>query len=213
MRDGNGSKAYATVPDGESGGADVENDGADGADGAACEEATAGARGDDLPEEDAPAPPVCLGHVLLFLVIGAGCGVGTVVVKIGLAGTNPVVFALLRNGCAAILMGLPALAYERRATPSIGAGPLDPRSAHALPIAGCGVLLFGTNLAYTLGLKLSTAVVGAAWQCTIPIFTRCVCTPTTYEVLSRSSSYSRLLAPYSFPLTSLLVCQRSPSSL
>jgi hypothetical protein len=39
MRDGNGSKAYATVPDGESGGAGVENDGADGA---ACEEVTAG---------------------------------------------------------------------------------------------------------------------------------------------------------------------------
>ena len=32
-------------------------------------------------------------------------------------------------------------------------------------------LLFTTNFFYTIGLKLTSAVIGAAWQCTIPIFT------------------------------------------
>jgi drug/metabolite transporter (DMT)-like permease len=100
-------------------------------------------------------------HVVLFLVLAIGIGVGTVVLKIGLSGTNPVVFAFVRNAIAAPLLLVPAHYYERRR--------LEWQHYHL--IFGCGALLFTTNFFYTIGLKLSSAVIGSAWQCTIPIFT------------------------------------------
>ena len=117
-----------------------------------------------------------LGHAVLFLVIGAGNGVGTVVVKIGLAGTNPLVFALLRNAFAALLTAPVALALERQAP--------SPSPQPSWRWAGCGVLLFGTNAFYTIGLKLASAVVGAAWQCTVPVLT------SAYTILLGREAFS-----------------------
>ena len=106
-------------------------------------------------------------HVLLFLILGLGVGCGTVVTKLGLAGTNPIVFAFYRNVAAAALL-LPAAWWLERRPCLPGCGGKD---ADALKIVGVGCLLFTTNLFYTLGLKLSDGVVGAAWQVTGPVFT------------------------------------------
>jgi drug/metabolite transporter (DMT)-like permease len=100
-------------------------------------------------------------HTVLFTVLGVGIGVGTVVAKIGLSGTNPVVFAFIRNAAAAPLLLVPAYFWE--------GARLEMKHAHFM--FGCGALLFTTNFFYTIGLKLSSAVIGSAWQCTIPIFT------------------------------------------
>jgi drug/metabolite transporter (DMT)-like permease len=104
-------------------------------------------------------------HVLLFLILGLGVGCGTVVTKLGLAGTNPIVFAFYRNVAAAAFLLPAAWWLERRpCLPCCG-------GKDALKVIGVGCLLFTTNLFYTLGIKLSDGVVGAAWQVTGPVFT------------------------------------------
>ena len=45
-------------------------------------------------------------HVVTFIVIGVLLGVGTVVGKIGLAGTDPIVVAFLRDAMAAVILAI-----------------------------------------------------------------------------------------------------------
>ena len=103
------------------------------------------------------------GHTLLFLIIGAGVGIGTVVIKVGITNVNPVVFAFMRNAFAAVLMLVPVMLFEKNNAWF--------RRDHIPRILVCGFLLFGTNFFFTVGLKISSSVIGAAWQCVIPIFT------------------------------------------
>jgi drug/metabolite transporter (DMT)-like permease len=107
-------------------------------------------------------PPTWVIHTVLFLVLGVGLGVGTVVGKIGLADVDPIVFATYRDGAAAPLL----LAWSARAEGSVRLERSD-RSA----LAFAALFMFLSNLCFTLGVKLSNAVLGAAWQCSVPICT------------------------------------------
>ena len=101
-------------------------------------------------------------HTVLFLVLGVGLGVGTVVGKIGLADVDPIVFAAYRDGAAAPLL----LAWSARAE-----GPVRLERSDRSALAFAALFLFLSNLCFTVGVKLSNAVLGAAWQCSVPICT------------------------------------------
>ena len=62
----------------------------------------------------AAAPPLLLVHALLFAVMGVGVGIGTVIGKIGLSGTDPVVFAFLRDSFASLILGSWAYFHDTR---------------------------------------------------------------------------------------------------
>jgi drug/metabolite transporter (DMT)-like permease len=112
------------------------------------------------PKTVSPTRIVMMAHILLFFMKGPGVGFGTVVAKIGLSHTNPIVFAFLRNAISAGIL----LPFSMMINKSV---TLQRR--HACIVLAGGLLLFATNLFYTVGLKLSSPVIGAAWQCMVPI--------------------------------------------
>ena len=108
-------------------------------------------------------PPTWLIHGVLFLVQGVGVGAGTVIGKIGLADVDPIVFALYRDALAAPLLLLWSLRAE-------GSGMRVERADWPGVVVGA-LFLFLSNLCYTVGVKISNAVIGAAWQTAVPIVT------------------------------------------
>lgn len=105
----------------------------------------------------------------MFLVHGALVlvqvifGIGSVVGKLGVSKFNPVLFALIREVCAGPLLVVMALFTE---------GCLIKfchRSSWRF-VAG-GVFLFANQLCFIVGEKLSSAVIGSAWQPSQAIFT------------------------------------------
>jgi len=110
------------------------------------------------------SPPMWLIHALLFSVEGIGIGFGTVIGKIGLADVDPIVFACYRDGLAfPILLGW-SWSAERK---MIARGDVP-------QLALAGFFLFLSNICYTIGVKESNAVIGAAWQAASPIFTAAI---------------------------------------
>jgi len=90
-------------------------------------------------------------------------GAGAVVGALGLPAFNPLVFALLREGLAGPL--LVAAAY---ATTHCKLSDFAPYSKLFME---CGALIFGNQVLFVVGLKLSNPVAGAIWQPSQPIFT------------------------------------------
>ena len=104
-------------------------------------------------------------------------GAGNIVSKVGLKGTNPVVFALVREVVSGPLLLIISLVQERRrhemsATDDPVLAPTKSLLArlHALRwrLLLCGAALFGTNLCYIVGVKLSGPTTGAVWQSAQP---------------------------------------------
>ena len=118
----------------------------------------------DVPETEKPEPkrpPLWRVHGALILgqcIFGGGSIVG----KLGVARFNPMVFALLREVAAGILLMMFALYQDGRVR-------LHRRDA---PIfLGCGVFIFTNQAAFIVGDKLAGAVLASAWQPTQPVFT------------------------------------------
>ena len=106
-------------------------------------------------------------------------GVGSVVSKIGLNGMNPVVFALLRELFAAPLLFVMSLTLEGSSrNPAVendadlpGGRSCPLTKLDALQFTVAGVMLFGTNFGYIVGVKILGATPAAIWQAATPIFT------------------------------------------
>ena len=104
-------------------------------------------------------------HLALALANGI-LGVGSVITKIGLAGCNPIVFALLREALAApLLFGLSCALESRRESGT----KFTRRDAFQFAVAG--LMLFGTNLLFLIGVKVVGATPGSIWQSSLPVFT------------------------------------------
>ena len=73
---------------------------------------------------------IWLAHAMLFLLKGPGVGIGTVVVKIGLVHTNPLVFAFLRNAISAMIL-LPLSFAMDKATLQMKHVPVVLASCHS----------------------------------------------------------------------------------
>ena len=113
-----------------------------------------------LTSVDEPKCRLLLAHLALF-VANAILGVGSVVSKIGLAGCNPVIFALLREMTAAPLLFAMSIVHKRLESPAAEPAAEDQTTStlsfsalDALQFLVAGILLFGTNLGYIIGVKV-----------------------------------------------------------
>jgi len=106
-------------------------------------------------------PPAVVVHGAL---IGAQLcfGVGSIVGKFGISGTNPVLFALIREGLAGPILCLCAFWMTKT---------ILPRKEDLLRLILCGLCIFINQFGYIVGLKLSDPVSAAAWQPSQPIWT------------------------------------------
>ena len=142
-----------------------------------------------------------LAHLALF---GANAilGAGSVVSKLGLAGCNPVMFALLREMLAAPLLFLLSLCAKgsgsagsrSRDSDQIGCDRRGFDRIDALQFFVAGLMLFGTNLGYIIGVKLLGATTAAIWQSALPIFTMLIAVLVGYERLTMLKALGVLAA-------------------
>ena len=132
----------------------------------------------------APWWTLALAHVALATA-NAILGIGSVVSKIGLSGCNPVVFAFLREMLAAPLLFGMSCTLEASSMVDLG-GPQPSRVTlrDVLQFFLAGLMLFGTNLGYIVGVKLLGATPAAIWQSSLPIFTMLISVLVGYEKLS-----------------------------
>ena len=96
-------------------------------------------------------------------------GLGFVFGKMGLSGTNPIVFALVREATAGPLLLLLAYALERRTSLKSISTRQD-----LLPFFISGLCLYGSNLTNILGLKFSNSTTASVWQPTHALFITCM---------------------------------------
>lgn len=110
------------------------------------------------------APPRALVHAALFAVQIAFASL-SVVGKVVVRTLEPGALALLRLAGAAAVFGALALARRDPSAPR-----MPPRDV--LAIAGCAVLgIFGNQVLFLYGLRLTTAVNATVLVATIPVFT------------------------------------------
>eukprot|EP00040_Diaphanoeca_grandis_P011348 m.58100 g.58100 ORF g.58100 m.58100 type:complete len:379 (+) comp22499_c0_seq1:65-1201(+) len=109
---------------------------------------------------------LALVHGVLFLICGFGLGCGTVVGKIGLHNINPLVFALYRQLIAAPIVSVWSISMERKNFSTFAEIRKD-----AFRLFVASVCMFISNSCYTVAVKMSNPVIGAAWQTTVPVFT------------------------------------------
>ena len=110
--------------------------------------------------ESGTPPPAWRVHgalILTQMIFGGGAVVG----KLGVAHFNPVLFAMIREACAGPLL----LAIAR-----LTEGPALPRKEHFWWFVFAGFCLFANQLCFIVGEKLSSAVIGSAWQPSQPLF-------------------------------------------
>eukprot|EP01059_Diplonema_ambulator_P019643 TRINITY_DN3326_c0_g2_i2.p1 TRINITY_DN3326_c0_g2~~TRINITY_DN3326_c0_g2_i2.p1 ORF type:complete len:461 (+),score=133.55 TRINITY_DN3326_c0_g2_i2:1162-2544(+) len=105
-------------------------------------------------------PPLWKLHGAM-LICQLSFGGGAIVGKLGVSGTNPVLFALIREGIAGPI--LVALALIQKVE--------YPRREHLLRLFAAGVCIFLNQFAFIVGLKLSDPTTGSVWQPSQPIFT------------------------------------------
>jgi len=81
-------------------------------------------------------------------------GGGSVVGKLGVDKFNPILFALIREGCAGPILCVLAYCKDRTL----------PSPKHLWWFLITGLFIFSNQLFFIIGIKLSNAVVGSAWQ-------------------------------------------------
>ena len=132
-------------------------------------------------------------------------GAGNIVSKVGLKGTNPVVFALVREVVSGPLLLIISLAAEwrRQKAASDDEAALAPTKPllerlHALRwrLLLCGAALFGTNFCYIVGVKLSGPTTGAVWQSAQPLFITLMAVALRFEACSPYKAGGILLAVF-----------------
>ena len=91
-------------------------------------------------------------------------GGGSIIGKFGVKGSNPVLFALIREGCAGPLLMLAAWYMHRE--------KFDWRvTKDTRMLLLCGFALYANQLCYIVGLKLSDSITASIWQPSQPVFT------------------------------------------
>lgn len=139
-----------------------------------------------LLESEKPAPAMytlVIAHLSLFTA-NALLGVGAVVAKLGLSGSNPTLFSVLRELTAAPLLLLMSRIMEGPST--MGALPYEGTSAHmdVSQFMISGFLLFSTNIWYAVGVQVAGTTTAALWQSSIPIWTMLIAACAGLERLS-----------------------------
>ena len=89
-------------------------------------------------------------------------GGGSVVGHLGVSKFNPMVFALIRETSAGVLLLLYALHRDGIRAPKRRDIPL---------FLACGLFIFANQACFIVGDKLAGAVLASAWQPTQPVFT------------------------------------------
>jgi len=126
--------------------------------------------GDEYLQKTEWVPSVLLVHVAL-IVTQLSFGGGSVVGKFGVHGTNPIVFALIREGIAGPLLVMIAIVLHRE-RPALNDIPR---------LLACGVCIFGNQLCFIVGVKLADPTTGSVWQPSQPIFTTALAVVLGYE--------------------------------
>lgn len=110
------------------------------------------------PDDDESSPK----RPSLLLIHGAiitaqiAFGSGSVIGALGLPETNPVLFALIREGIAGPLLCIIALIIDGKKN--------IPKLRHIHLFIGPGLSLFCNQLFFITGLKLSSSITASAWQ-------------------------------------------------
>ena len=106
-----------------------------------------------MTQTAARSPSVLLVHGAL-IATQVAFGGGSVVGKLGVAKFNPLVFALIREATAGVILLLVALAVD-------GTQPV--RRARDVPVfIACGVFIFANQAFFIVGDKLAGAVIAVA---------------------------------------------------
>ena len=98
-------------------------------------------------------------------------GGGSVVGKLGVSGTNPVLFALIREGTAGPLL-MAIAGFHKFETP---------KREDMVRLLAAGVCIFLNQFCFIVGLKLSDPTTGSIWQPSQPIFTTALALLLQYE--------------------------------
>lgn len=120
-------------------------------------------------------PSQFLVHLALFCGQAVNGG-GSVVAKLGFPTVNPVAFAFFRELCAAPILLALARYHD---------GPLRLDLRNLAPSLALGTFsMFLGQFLYTVGLKISSPVLGAAWQPSQPIITLAFAVMLGWEALT-----------------------------
>ncbi|KAJ9465903.1 WAT1-related protein [Diplonema papillatum] len=144
------------------------------------------------------SPPLWMAH-LACVITQVSFGGGTVVGKLGVSGTNPVLFAFIREGVAGPLLCVIAF-LQHRERPQVQHMP-------RLLLAGFGLYL--NQFCYIVGLKLTDPTTASVWQPSQPIMTCGLALLLGYE----RATWRKLLGIFcAFVGAALMVALPSPSS-
>ena len=109
-----------------------------------------------------------------LIVVQVFFGCGSVVGSLGLPSFNPMVFALIREVCAGALLVGASVATSQL-------WPWHMRREHLPRFFLLGVMIFGNQAGFIVGIKLSTAVAASIWQPSQPIMTCAICMALGWE--------------------------------
>jgi len=114
-------------------------------------------------------------------------GGASIVGKFGVHGTNPALFALIREGCAGPILCALAFWQTRRWLP---------KAADVPRVLQAGFCVFANQFFYIVGLKLSDPTTASAWQPIQPIMTLALAVLLRFEKLSCRKAAGILIAVF-----------------
>ncbi len=120
-------------------------------------------------------------------------GTGAVLGALGLPATHPLVFALLRQlGAGILLLTISVLFYgsSDKSSKTILWGWLE----HWKVFLVLGLTVFGNQAAFIVGIKLAGPIAGSVWQPSQPIFTAAICMALGWEPVLRKRLVGILVA-------------------
>jgi drug/metabolite transporter (DMT)-like permease len=134
----------------------------------------------EAPDEPAGSKPHwALVHAALISV-QLIFGIGAVIGKLGVARFNPILFVGIRDGVGGPLLTLSAVLFY-----CIVGGPSPvPKRADLPRFAIAGFCLYCSQAFFIVGEKLSSAVIGSAWQPAQPIMTTIIAVSLGWEPLT-----------------------------
>lgn len=153
----------------------------------------------------AAVPKAWVVHAAL-VVAQAAFGGGAIVGKFGVHGTNPVLFALIREGFAGPLLCLAALVLSRREALKHRQAQASSREALRPPppllpsvsdipkVVLAGSCLFFNQLFFILGLKFMDPIICSVWQLSQPVMTTCIAVMLGFEQPSAQKLLGMFLA-------------------
>eukprot|EP00927_Polykrikos_kofoidii_P045071 TRINITY_DN3892_c0_g4_i1.p1 TRINITY_DN3892_c0_g4~~TRINITY_DN3892_c0_g4_i1.p1 ORF type:complete len:365 (-),score=34.37 TRINITY_DN3892_c0_g4_i1:22-1074(-) len=103
-------------------------------------------------------------------------GVGSVVAELGVSAFNPLLFALIRQVAASVLLLLVARVSD-------GKRRLQ-KCSDIVIFMLCGASMFADQAGFVLGDKLAGAVIASAWQLNTPIISLCMAVIMRWEKLT-----------------------------